>query len=52
MTTAFEDRILNERLRMRGDVAALEKRVAEHARGPRSKEILEKTYPRLLREEG
>ncbi|NPV55134.1 MAG: aspartate aminotransferase family protein [Anaerolineae bacterium] len=43
MTTAFEDRILNERARLRGDEAALRKRVAEFAHGPKAKEILDLT---------
>jgi len=43
LVTAFEDRILSERKRMRGDVAALKQRINENARGPRSKAILEKT---------
>jgi len=43
VTTAFEDRILKERARMRGDQNALLDRVAENARGPRSKAIMEKT---------
>lgn len=43
MATSFEDRILSERAKMRGSVEALQARVQANARGPRSKEILEKT---------
>jgi 4-aminobutyrate aminotransferase-like enzyme len=43
LTTAFEDRILHERAKMRGNEQDLINRVAVNARGPRSKAILEKT---------
>lgn len=43
MATAFEDRILVERTKLRGSVDTLQKRIEEYAKGPRSKEILEKT---------
>ena len=36
----FEERVLEERALLRGDVAALRERVERHARGPRSREIL------------
>ena len=36
----FEERVLDERRILRGDVAALRARIEQHARGPRSKEIL------------
>jgi len=43
VTTSFEDRILNERAKMRGNVQALKSRVADNARGAQSRAILEKT---------
>ena len=43
MTSSFEDRILEERAKMRGSEEALRKRVEEHAGGPRSREVLDKT---------
>ena len=43
MTTSFEDRILSDRAKMRGSVEALRNRIKDNARGPRSKEILERT---------
>jgi 4-aminobutyrate aminotransferase-like enzyme len=43
LTTSFEDRILNERAKLRGSVESLKERVVENAPGPRSKAILEKT---------
>lgn len=36
----FEERVLEERAMLRGDVAALRERVEKHARGPKSREIL------------
>jgi len=41
--TAFEDRVLAERAKLRGSIDALAKRVEENAKGPRTKEILAKT---------
>jgi len=43
LVTPFEERILNERAKMRGSVEAFKKRVEVGGRGPRSKEILLKT---------
>lgn len=43
MATSFENRVLADREKMRGSVEALQERVRANARGPRSKEILEKT---------
>lgn len=43
MILPLEDRIVQERARMRGSEEALWKRVQEHARGPRSQEVLRKT---------
>jgi len=43
MGTAFEDRIIEERARMRGSEEGLRERVEQHARGPRTREILDKT---------
>lgn len=43
MTSSFEDRILEERAKMRGSEEALRKRVEDYARGPRSREVLHKT---------
>jgi 4-aminobutyrate aminotransferase-like enzyme len=36
----FEERVLDERRALRGDADALRQRIEQHARGPRSKEIL------------
>jgi 4-aminobutyrate aminotransferase-like enzyme len=43
LTTSFEDRILSERAKLRGDVEGLQKRVKEYARGSKAQEILNKT---------
>jgi 4-aminobutyrate aminotransferase-like enzyme len=43
LATAFEDRALPERVKLRGSEEALLKRVKDHARGPQSKKVLEKT---------
>jgi 4-aminobutyrate aminotransferase-like enzyme len=43
LPTAFEDRILQERARMRGSEAGLRERVEQFNRGPKSKEILMNT---------
>ena len=43
MPTALEDRVLEEREKLRSSVEALTERVDEHAKGPRTKEILYKT---------
>lgn len=43
MTTSFEDRILGERAKLRGNVEALTKRIEEMAAGPRNLELLRKT---------
>ena len=43
MVTPLEGRILEERARMRGSADILRKRVEEHARGSRTREILDKT---------
>ncbi|MGQ9584228.1 MAG: aspartate aminotransferase family protein [Anaerolineae bacterium] len=43
MVSALEDRILEERAKLRGSEEALRKRVEEHARGPRSRDSLDKT---------
>lgn len=43
MPTSFEDRFTKERAALKGSEEALRNRVREHARGPRSREILEKT---------
>lgn len=40
MPTAFEDRFVNERARMRGSEAALRERVEQFSRGPKAKAIL------------
>ncbi len=40
MPTAFEDRILQERARMRGSEAGLRERVEQFNRGPKAKKIL------------
>jgi len=41
--TAFEDRVLQERARMRSSEAALRERVEQHSRGSKSKAVLMKT---------
>ena len=43
MTTSFEDRILIERAKLRGDVAALQQRVIENTQGVQARAILLKT---------
>ena len=43
MISSLEDRMLEERARMRGSEEALGKRIGEYARGSRSREIMEKT---------
>ena len=43
MATPLEGRILEERARMRGSTEILRKRVEENAKGPRTREILNKT---------
>lgn len=43
MISSFEDRMLEERARMRGSEEALGKRIEEYASGSRSREIMEKT---------
>ena len=40
MPTAFEDRVLQERAKMRTTVSALQERVEKYSRGPKSKAIL------------
>jgi len=35
----FEERVLEERALLRGDISALRERIERHARRPRSKEI-------------
>lgn len=43
MVTPFEERILKDREKMRGSVPALQERIRQNARGPRSRAVLEKT---------
>jgi len=43
MPTSFEERFPRERAKLRGSEEALRSRVAEHARGPKTRAILEKT---------
>jgi 4-aminobutyrate aminotransferase / (S)-3-amino-2-methylpropionate transaminase / 5-aminovalerate transaminase len=41
--TSFEDRFTRERAKLRGDEESLRARVREHAAGPRSRDVLNKT---------
>jgi 16S rRNA G527 N7-methylase RsmG len=42
LATRFEDRVLAERAKLRGNLEALQQRVEEYAPGSRSRDILKK----------